>query len=101
MADALQRASEEAAAKLAAEAARHQDAEQRAAEMTAQLQAARAAKMAANAEVCARRCRTTERINYNVTKSHVYLATRCSSGTLLRCRVWGVLAANGKPVHQQ
>ncbi len=54
MADALQKASEEADARLAAEAARRRDVEREAAELTQQLQAARAAKAAADAEVCAR-----------------------------------------------
>ena len=54
MADELQKASDEADARLAAEAARRQDAEGRTEELTMQLQAARAAKAAVDAEVCAR-----------------------------------------------
>ena len=51
MADAMQKANEEAAARQAAEAARRWDAERRAAELFWQLGDARAAKLAADAEV--------------------------------------------------
>ena len=54
MVNALQKASEEADASLAAEAARRRDAERRAAELTQELQAARTAQAASDAEVCAR-----------------------------------------------
>ena len=60
MSDALQKASEDAATALAAEAARRRDAECRAAELSVLLEDARTAKAAADAEVRARQCRTLE-----------------------------------------